>query len=83
MRNVAEVSRDLDRTQSTVRAWVQRTDSQSSKGGYLGAAEREELSRLRWQVRVLEEERTILKKAAAFFAEETRCPGIGSSRWRR
>jgi transposase len=70
-RNVAEVSRDLDLTKSAVRAWVQRADSQSSGGG-LSVAEREELGRLWRQVRVLEEERTILKKAAAFFAKETR-----------
>jgi transposase len=71
-RNLAEVSRDLDLTESAVRSWVQRADSQSSNGGSLSAAEREELSRLRRQVRVLEEERTILKKAAVFFAKETR-----------
>ena len=68
-RSVAEVSRDLDLTESAVRTWVHRAED---RGSSLSVAEREELSRLRRQVRVLEEERTILKKAAAFFAKETR-----------
>jgi transposase len=71
-KSIPEVSRDLDLTESAVRGWVQRAETQSSRSGGLTAAEREELARLRRQVRVLEEERTILKKAAVFFAKETR-----------
>ena len=38
----------------------------------LTTAEREELSRLRKEVRVLREERDVLKRATVFFAAETR-----------
>lgn len=71
-KGIPEVSQDLDLTESAVRGWVQRAESQGGHQSGLSAAEREEWARLRRHVRVLEEERTILKKAAVFFAKETR-----------
>jgi transposase len=38
----------------------------------LTTVEREELTRLRKELRVVQEEREILKKAAAFFAKQSR-----------
>ena len=71
-KSIGEISRDLDLTETAVREWVQRADVDGGKRNGLSTAEREELSRLRRQVRVLEEERSILKKAATFFAKEIR-----------
>jgi transposase len=71
-KSIPEVGRDLDLNESAVTAWLQRAETQSSMPSGLTAAEREELGRLRWPVRVREEERTILKKAAVLFAKETR-----------
>jgi transposase len=69
----ASVARDLDLTETAVRAWVKQADADagSSEGG-LSSAERAELAQLRREVRVLREERDILKRATAFFARETR-----------
>ena len=68
----AEVARDLDLTNSALRAWVgqARADRDSGKSG-LTSTEREELVRLRKENRRLQMERDILKKAAAFFAKES------------
>jgi transposase-like protein len=71
-KSIGEISRDLDLTETAVREWVQRADVDGGKRNGLTTAEHEELSRLRRQVRVLEEERAILKKAATFFAKEIR-----------
>jgi transposase len=57
-KSLREVSRDLDLTESAVRAWVERAKTQASRPGGLTAAERQEPGRRRRQVRVLEEERT-------------------------
>ena len=73
-KSIAEVARDLDLTESAVRNWVRRADIDEGRGGRgeLTTAEREELQRLRRENKRLQMEREILKKAAAFFAKESR-----------
>ena len=71
-RGVSGVARDLDLTETSLREWVKRADTEAAPPpGTLTPAEREELLRLRKQVKRLEMEREILKKAAAFFARES------------
>jgi transposase len=73
-RTVAQVAVDLDLTETALREWVKRADIDAGKGpaGALTTAEREELARLRKQVKRLEMEREILKAAATFFAKESK-----------
>ena len=70
-KSVGEVCRDLDLTETAVRRWMAQVDVDAGRRDGLTTAEREELSRLRRENRVLREERDILKKVAAFFAKET------------
>src|SRR4029434_129826 len=65
-------ARDLDLTESSLRNWVEqaRTDRGKGKPGVLTSSEREELGRLRKEVRELRLERDVLKKATAFFAKD-------------
>jgi transposase-like protein len=71
-RSIPEVARDLDLTESALRAWVRQSEVDAGRGkpGALTTEEREELGRLRREVKTLRLEREILKKAAAFFAKE-------------
>jgi transposase len=72
-KTVGAVARELDLTPSSLAKWVSqaRADRSQGKTG-LTSAEREELARLRKEVRILAEEREILKKATAFFAKQSR-----------
>ncbi len=72
-RTIRQVAKDLDLTETALRDWVKRADVDAGKGppGALTTVEREELTQLRKQVKRLEMEREILKKAAAFFAKES------------
>ncbi len=69
--SLAAAARDLNVGESTLGRWVQaaRADGQEPP---LTWSEREELARLRRENERLREEKEILKKAAAFFARETR-----------
>jgi len=54
-----------------LRAWVRREEVDPGLQEGLSTPDREEVTRLRRENRILREEREILKKAAAFFAKET------------
>jgi transposase len=72
-KTVGAAARDLDLTETALREWVKRARADRTHGRTgLTTAEREELARLRKENRILQEERDILKKAAAFFAKQSR-----------
>lgn len=72
-KSVTAVARELDLVASALGQWVKHAQADRSKGRTgLTTAEREELARLRKENRILQEEREILKKAAAFFAKHQR-----------
>jgi len=68
----AALSREFGPSAWTIALWVKQEARDAGKGdGGLTTAEREELSRLRREIRKLKEEREILSKAAAWFATES------------
>jgi transposase len=73
-KSIGAVARELDLTETAVRAWVHQAEVDGGRGptGALTSAEREELAQLRKRVKTLEMEREILKKATAFFAKESK-----------
>jgi transposase len=67
-----EVAEDLGISRQSLVNWARQADRDSGRGDDgLTSAEREELRRLRRELRVVREERDILKKAVAFFVRET------------
>jgi transposase-like protein len=67
--SIGKIARDLGITEPTLRAWVEAARPKSQKP--LTESERSELLRLRRDLRRVEMERDILKKATAFFARES------------
>ena len=67
-----ELAREFECPAQAIRNWVRQADrDEGRREDGLTSAEREELRRLRREVRQLREEREILKRGAAWFARET------------
>jgi transposase len=69
--SIKEAAGDLGVSEQTLRNWVRQGDVDAGRAEGLTTDEREELRRLRRENRRLQQEREILKAAAAFFARET------------
>ena len=66
------LARKFDPSAQTIRNWVKQADiDDGRRADGLTTEERREIVRLRRENRQLREEREILKKAAAWFAQET------------
>jgi transposase len=64
-KTVGAVARELDLTETALRGWVKRAQANRTNGRTgLTTTEREELTRLRKENRILREEREILKNSA-------------------
>jgi transposase len=79
-KTVAQVCRDLDLAESAVRRWLAQAEIDEGQRAGLTTAERAELGQLRKEVRVLREERDILKKVTMPLARHHRSMEMCGSR---
>ncbi len=82
-RDPDDLAREFEPAAQSIRAWILKADKKEGRQedlvGGLGPTDREELARLRREVRQLRVERDILSKAAAWFARESGAVPSGSS----
>jgi transposase len=79
-RSPTDLAREFEPSAEAVRNWVKQAERDAGRRtDGLPSDEREELARLRREVRQLRQERDILAKAAAWFARETGTIPSGSS----
>jgi transposase-like protein len=73
-RSIPALAADLGVASEALRHWLRQADADAGRGqpGDLTTDEREELRRLRREVKTLQQERGILRKAAASCAKDAR-----------
>jgi transposase len=73
-KTIAEIARNIGVSESCLHGWIKQYDIDAGKGpaGALTTVEKQELTQLRRECRDLRMERDFLKKAAAFFARESK-----------
>lgn len=79
-RSPASLAKEFGPSAWTIALWIKQSARDAGDGdGGLSSGEREELRRLRREVKRLKEEREILSKAAAWFATESSATSKRSS----
>ncbi len=74
-RSPEDLEKEFEPTAMSIRNWVAKAEKPvKQKASPQANDDRQELEKLRREVRILREEREILKKAAAWFAQETGAP---------
>jgi transposase len=70
--SLAQIGRELDVRPDQLRVWAEELDEKRVEPGEVAGSETAEIRRLRRELETVRQERDFLKKAAAFFAKESR-----------